>query len=218
MATAADLLTRVRTLIDDISSDKAVFKENLSRSLIGNQVNGTNTSFKLNNTRVSVVASVSTLQVSKDGAAYAAPTTVDNTHGTFTVTGAPTTSLFAIYDWQYFTDTEITGFLTQAGDFVEATTDITTVPVGLLDALVFKASSDACFSLAARRAGLYDASAGGKSASKGDISKKYRELAKDLFDRAVAERKAFYGERKGESSAPAYGQFATNQKPWTPRR
>lgn len=218
MATAADLLIRCRTLIDDLSGDKSVFKENLVRSNLGNQVDGANTSFKLNNNRISIVASVAVLQVSKDGGSYAAPATVDAAHGTFTLAAAPTTSLFATYDWQYFTDAEITDFLTQAGDFVEAVTDISTVPVGLLDALVFKAASDACFALSARRAGLYDAAAGGKSASKGDISKKYRELAKDLFDRAVAERAAFWGPRKGEATAPAYGKFATNQNPWTPRR
>lgn len=218
MATVVDLLARCRTLIDDLPGDKSVFKENLVRSVLGNQVGGGNLSFKLNNSRVSVISSVAQLQVSSDGAAYAAPATVDAPHGTFTLAAAPTTSLFATYDWQYFTDAEITDFITQAGDFVEATADVTTVPVGLLDALVFKAASDACFALSARRAGLYDASAGGKSASKGDISKKYRELAKDLFDRAVAERAAFWGPKKGQATSPAYGKFATNQTPWTPRR
>lgn len=218
MATAADLLNRLRILIDDGATDKNVFKENLRRSALGDQVDATNLSFKLNNSRISVVASMSTLLVSKDGAAFAAPASVDNTRGTFTLASVPTTSLLASYSWQYFTDDELNDFLTQAGDFVEATADITTVPVGLLDALVFKAASDACFALSARRTPLYDAAAGGKSANKNDISKKYRELAKDLFDRAVAERKAFYGPRKEQASSPAYGMFSTNQRPYTPRR
>ncbi len=64
---------------------------------------------------------------------------------------------------------------------------------------------------------LYDAAAGGKSASKGDLAKKYRDLAKDLFDRAVAERTAYY-EGKGGQNSPAYGQTNTGQRPWTPRR
>ncbi len=217
MATAADLLSRLRTAIDDVAGGKTVFKENLTRSVWGNQVGGGNTSFRLNNQRIAVVSSTSTLLVSKDGGAYAAAATEDDFRGTFTVASAPTASLFANYDWQYFTDTELNDFLTQAGDFV-GVSDITTVAVGLLDALVFKAGSDASFALAARRAGLYNAGAGGKTAQKGDISKKYKDLAKDLFERATAERLAYYGARKGSSTSPASGRGTINQKVWTPRR
>lgn len=217
MATAADLLSRLRTAIDDVAGGKTVFKENLRRSIWGDQVGSSNTYFRLNNQRIAIVSAVSTLLVSKDGGAYAAAATEDDFRGTFTLASAPTTSLFAQYDWQHFTDTELNDFLTQAGDFI-GVSDITTVPVGLLDALVFKAGSDAAFAIAARRAGLYNAGAGGKTAQKGDISKKYKDLAKDLFDRATAERMAYYGTRKGQSTSPATGRGTITQKVWTPRR
>lgn len=217
MAVLTDLLSRLRTAIDDVAGGKTVFKENISRSVWGNQVTTGNKSFRLNNQRIAVIASVSTLLVSADGAAYAAAATEDDFRGIFTLASSPATSLFAQYDWTYFTDAELTDFINQAADFV-GVSDPTTVPVGMIDALVFKAGSDASFALSARRAGLYNAGAGGKTAQKGDISKKYKDLAKDLFDRATAERLAFYGTRKGKSSSPSYGKFATKQRPWTPRR
>lgn len=218
MAAISDLLSRLRTAIDDVAGDKTAFRENLRRSVYGDQVaGGTTLNFRLNNQRVAVVNLVSTLMVSADGNTFAPPATEDDLRGTFTLLVAPTSSLIATYDYQYFTDTELTDFINQAADFI-GVADPTAVPVGLLDALVFKAGSDACFALSARRAGLYNAGAGGKTAQKGDISKKYKDLAKDLFERAVAERLAFYGQRKGKSSAPSAGSFATKQTPWTPIR
>lgn len=216
MATANDLLTRVRILIDDQAGDKSVFKENLARSIQGNQVGSGNLSFQLNNRRLIATS----LSVLADGSAATVSSSADQAlRGRFTITSsAPSSSCFATYDFQFFTDTELTDFVNQAADFVEGVSDVTTVQVGLLDALVLKAASDACFALASRSGSLYNAAAGGKSAQKGDISRKYKDLAKDLFDRAVAEREAFYGPRKGQASSPASGKFATKQTPWTPRR
>lgn len=213
MATTNDLLGRVRTLIDDVAGDKSVFKENLTRSVIGNQVDGASKNFQLNNRRI--VAT--TLQVSADGAAFAPAASEDDLRGRFTLSTAPATSLLATYDFQFFNDTEITDFLTQAGSFV-GSDDITQVATGLLDALVFKAASDAARALSMRSAPFFTAAAGGKSMQKGDISKKYADLANKLLDAATAERQAFYGDRKGLASSPAYGQFATRQTPWTPKR
>lgn len=215
MATTADLIGRCRTLIDDQPGDKSVFKENLTRSIQGNQVGSGNLSFQLNNRRL-----ISTsLSVLADGAAATVTSSADQAlRGRFTITSsAPASSCFATYDFQFFTDAEITDFLTQAGSFV-GIEDITEVPVGLLDALVFKASSDACRALASRAAPFFNASAGGKSMDKNDIAKKYNDLADKLLKAAQDERQAYYGDRKGEASSPSYGQFATKQTPWTPRR
>lgn len=213
MATTASLITSVRTKIDDKPGDHSSFKENFTRGPLGNQVGTPNVSFQAMNKRITS----GTLTVLIDGAAGAVTTTADGLlRGRFTTTTIPLTSLFATYDFQFFTDAEITEFLTAAGSFV-GVSDIEDVVAGLVDALTFKAGSDACFALAARTGMLYDASAGGKAASKGDLAKKYKDLAKDLFDRAVAERTNFY-ERKGGRAAPAYGSTTTGQRPYTPRR
>lgn len=215
MPTAEDLISRVRTAIDDVAGDKSVFKENLKRSVNGNQVDGSNKDFQTNNKRL--VAN--SLSILADGSAATFMADSDQLRrGRFTITSAaPASSCFVTYDFQFFNDDEITDFLVQATDFI-GYADMTTIVVGLIDTLVFKAGSDACFALSTRSGFLYNASAGGKAAQKGDISKKYRDLAKDLFDKAVAERTAFYGERKGQALSPAYGKFKTNQTPYTPPR
>lgn len=220
MALLADLITGLRTAIDDLAGDKIVFRENLARSIRGNQITSAG-SYKLNNERI--VAT--TLQVNVDSTGFKVigggggqvPGTETDATGQFTLTTPAATSLLAIYQFQYLTDAELTTFLNRAASFVSQT-DPTVVEAGLVDALTFKAGSDACFSISARRAGLYNAGAGGKTAQKGDISKKYKDMATDLFNRAVAERLAFYGDRKGAASSPAYGQFATKQNPYTPER
>lgn len=215
MADITSLITSVRIKIDDNPGDKSTFKENLSRGIYGNQVNGVNLDFQTNNKRITT----GTLSVLADGSTATLSTSAAGLlRGRFSITSAaPATSCYATYDYQFFTDTEITEFLTAAGSFV-GSIDPTTVADGLIDALTFKAASDACFALSSRTGMLYDASAGGKQAAKGDLAKKYRELAKDLFDRATVEREAFYGKRKGAATSPAYGKTNTNQRPWTPMR
>lgn len=214
MPSSIDLLNRLRTAIDDVAGDKSIFKENLRRSVAGDQVDGTNKSFQLNNRRVVT----GTLSVSADGAAFTTPASEDVARGRFTLASAPATSLKATYDFQFFTDAEATVFLNQAVDFIDGLTDPALVPAGLVDAFIKKAASDACYALATRTTPLYNASAGGKVLDKDNIAVKYRQKAKDLLEQAVAERTAFYGDRKGQSSSPAYGSLATTQKPWTPRR
>ncbi len=215
MSDANTLIARIRILIDDAAGSKSIFRENLSRSLGGNQVGGGNQSFQSNNKRL---INGSLIVVTDGSAASIDATSAELFRGRFRITTtAPTTSCFVTYDFLFFIDDEVTEFLNGACSFV-GIEDVTAVPLGLLDALCKKAASDACYSLATRAAPYYNASAGGKSAEKGDISRKYREKGKDLFDQAVAERTAFYGSRKGEASSPASGSFALKNNPYTPRR
>jgi hypothetical protein len=214
----SDLTARVRVAIDDVAGGKPVLQENLRQSRVGNQVNGTNKNFQVNNTRVES----GTYSIVADGAAVSPSGTPDYFRGRFVLAGAPATSLLVSYDFQFFTDTEIARLLQNALSFVGSTDDtFASVDVGLGDALVYKASSDAASALAARTSPYYDASAGSKSARKGDLGRKYRELAKDLFDRAVAEREQFYGPRKGQATQAAYGKSSPTSnivQPYTPRR
>lgn len=217
----ADLLARVRQAIDDVNGAKSILQENLTRSRFGNQVNGANKSFQLANTRI-INPGTSTLFVSADGGAFVAAATEDDFRGRFTLAAAPATSLFATYDFQFFTDAELTVFLENAASYV-GTTDATfaSVDPGLGDALVYKAGSDAARALSLRNAPYYDVGAGGKTVRKGDVGKKYRDLAKDLIESAKAEREAFYGDRKGQASSPAYGRSSPTSRivsPYTPRR
>lgn len=213
----SDLISRIRAAIDDSPASKSILQENLARSRYGNQVGGGNKNFAVGNTRLIS----GTLAVVSDGATVT-PASIDLFRGRFVLTVAPASSLLATYDFEFFTDTELTVFLENAASFV-STTDLTFVSVdtGLGDAIVYKAASDAAFALSARSSPYYNAGAGGKSSQKGDISKKYRDLAEDLFGRATKERDAFYGPRKGMATSPAYGQIAPAGRivsPYTPRR
>lgn len=214
MASTATILARVRTAIDDLAGDKSVFKENITRSMLGNQVGSGNTSFQLNNRRTSG------LQVSVDGAAFVAvsQTADESQRGRFVKSPAPATALLATYDFQFFTDAELTTIIEGSGLSFVGHATVVAVPDGLLDALTLKSSSDACAALASRTMPYYDAAAGGKSFNKNDIAKKYSALAKQHLDAAVSERDKFYSDKKGSTKAPAYGKFSTTQTPYTPKR
>lgn len=208
--TQAEARAALRGAIDDVP--KPVWKENLTRGVLGNQVNGTNTTFKLNNRRLEA----GTLLVAKDGGAFAVPTSQDDNLGQFTLTPAPTTSLFANYSYYFFTDAELDAHLALGLSFVGSTT-VSAVVQGLQDAFIKYAAGNAFQALSGRAAPLYDAAAGGKSVSKASIKAHYLALAKQKFEEAKQERAAFY-EGKGARERPAYGRTTTSQRPYTPKR
>lgn len=212
MASTATIITRIRTLIDDLAGDKSVFKENLRRAPIGDQVGSSNVNFQLNNRRIIA----GSLFVSIDGGSFAAPTSEDDTRGRFVTATPPTLALLATYDFQFFTDTEITTIIDSALSFVGYTVT-TNVPDGLLDPMVKWAAGDCFQALSSRAAPLYDAAAGNKNVRKSSITKSYLDLAKEKHAEATAERLAFF-ERKGEREAPAYGNIVISQTPYTPIR
>ena len=217
--TTDDAIASVRSRLDDDEAGvKSVLRENLSRSTIGNQVGNRNKTFVLNNRRIIGAAgtSPSTLAVEADGSVVAV-SSEDDVRGRFVLTNAPATSLFATYDFQFFTDAELTQIVNDALGFVSVTA-IGSVVAGLWDALIYKAASDAASKIAARTGLYYNQAAGTKRADKGTIAEKYRLLAKDFFERATAERDQFYGPRKGAATAPAAGRISPNITPWTPRR
>jgi len=218
MTSAAALLSVRSKLDDDAVGVKSILNENLSRSAIGNQVGGGNKSFVLNNKRIigAVSPSPTTLIVTADGTVVT-QATEDDVRGRFTLTNAPATSLFATYDFQYFTDAELTQIINDGLNFVSCT-DITTLNPGLTDALIYKAASDGAAKIAMRTGLYYNQSAGGKAAQKGTIADKFLKLSQQYMKQAVDERAAFYGPRKGASTSPASANAALRSPVWPPRR
>jgi len=213
MATATDLRAQIRKLVDDVDSPPShcVRRENLRQSINGDQVDGSNKSFVLNNRKIIQA----TLVVISDGSTVT-PTAIDAPRGMFTLTSAPASSLFVRYDHLFFSDDEIDDHVLAGQRFVGVST-VTDVAYGLLEALTHKAAAHAFEELAAKTAQLFDASAGGKSISKASIKAHYLEKAKYHHGMAETEREAYY-KRQGRREAPAYGSFATKQSPFTPRR
>ena len=222
MSTQADVRNQIRAVIDDLTSPPShiVPQENLRRNVYGDQVNGTNKFFRLNNRRlVANEPTTTTLVVVSDGTTLTPFTgyTEDIERGTFTITGtAPSTSLIVSYDFVLFLDAEYDLNITTGLSFIGYTA-VSSVPDGLVQALVHKTAALALKALASRAAPQFDAGAGGKSITKSSIKKQYLDLAKYHEDTAEKERENFY-KRQGRREAPAYGQFGTGQKEYTPKR
>jgi len=221
MPTQAQARTQTRGLIDDLDSppSKSVRQENLRRSVLGDQVNGTNKFFQLNNRRIAAPASVSSLVVISDGVTLAPVVdySEDDTRGTFTILGAaPAVTLLARYDFLYFLDAELDIHIQKGLQFI-GYSDITTVADGLMEPLCHEAGAHAFQALAARNAPLYDAGAGGKTLNKASIKKHWLDLAAAEFENAKESLKNFY-QRHGRRDSASYGRFNTGQKEWTPRR
>ena len=226
MGTQAQAISQIRALIDDVDSppSKSVRQENLRRSVLGDQVTATNKFFQLNNRRIVVNGTTSTLVVISDGATLMPATayTEDDTRGTFTFaagTAVPATSLLARYDFLHFLDAEILPFLTEGLRFV-GYTDVTTVPDGLMKSVCAMAAAEAFDALAARNAPIYDASAGGKTLSKASIKKHWLDMKVQKMKDAVEALSGATGyyKRQGRRDAPAYGQTGTGQANYTPIR
>lgn len=219
MPTQAAARSQVRSLIDDLDNppSKSVRQEDLRRSALGDQVDGTNKFFQLNNRRI-VAGS---LVVISDGATLTPVTDYaeDDVRGTFTIAGghaAPATTLKARYDFIYFQDAELDPFITEGLRFV-GLTDITTIADGLVAAVTAYASMVAFRALAARNAPIYDAEAGGKKLSKASIKKHWMDLAK-LAEVSANDAKTNFYQRQGRRDAPSFGQTNTGQREYTPQR
>lgn len=225
-----DIRTQLRTVIDDLASPPSHFvrQENLRNSPIGDQVAAGINFFQLANRRiVEPTAATTTLKVIKDGTTLTpvADFTDDPVRGTFVLTGAfPTVSLLARYDFTLLLDAELDPAIESALRFLgfatgisNLSTDVPNVPEGLNEALVHEAAAHCFEALASRSAPLYDASAAGKTLNKKSIKDHYLALAKEHYAEAEKERTAFY-QRQGRRDAPAFGQFSTTQKVYTPIR
>lgn len=225
MALLTTLRSQLRTLVNDkdgATPSNSTRKENLRRSVNGDQVGGGNKFFILNNTRI-VANSVTFIS---DGTILGATDfTVDLVKGIVTVAGAvaaPVTTAIARYDFLRFLDIELDDHLTAGLRFLGRSTgvlstDAPNVPEGLNEAFLHEAAANAFEELAARTANLFDASAAGKSINKASIKDHYLKLAKEKHEKAVQMRDDFY-KRQGAREAPASGKFATTQRVYTPRR
>lgn len=212
MPLAADFRGYVRNLIEDLAGSHVVRREDLRRSVNGNQVDGVNKDFILNNQKFIT----GTLTVSPDGGAYITPPTLNATRGTFSLTTAPATSLIARYDFQNFLDAEVDEHVNNGLRFVGIATPAS-VPFGLEQAVILESAASCFNALASRTAHFFDASVGGKGINKASIKQHYLALAKEKHAMAVVERDEFH-ENKGENLAPAYGKVELQHQVYTPRR
>ena len=216
MSALDDMITGVRTGLDDSTTSKFVQLEDLSA-----QMAGTNKIFSL--AHRPLVAGSYTVRV--DGVVLTITTqfTVDDVKGLITLASAPTSSINVDYNWYDFSDSQITDFINgglqdigYSSGLANVATDILTVPQPLLHAVEHYATYHGAISLVAKTARLFDAGAGKKHVSKMAIAKKYQDLAEFHSKEGDRARDSFY-QRQGRRLAPSAGSVTMRYPTNTPR-
>lgn len=203
MAAWTTAIADVRKIISDGPTDKLCYR----KKVIG-EVNGANLTFKtFEMRRISdLVAPISPAGVFDDAGVAIPVSSDDATSGQFVVTTAPIngTSVVATYYYQWFTDDELSEFLTDASEWIGNGTDYSTIGEGLRPGAKEFAAHKAYQKLVSKMAvqlaetyQLYDAPDGKRF----DPVAAYMKISKDKFDLATKLRDDFYT-RKGQALAP----------------
>lgn len=213
------MLTSVRTGLDDTSTNKYVGGEDLS-----NQIFSGNLIFRIGNGNI-VTASEKVIVdgvVLVNGVGY----TLNNATGQLTLVVAPVATIRVSYNWQDFSDDEITDFIGSGVQHVgyrtstdpsTTFTDLALVPVDLQTAVEHYALFHGFSTLAAKTARLFIAGSGKKNINKDNIAKKYLELANFHQNQGDTDRDDYY-KRQGRRNAPAFAANTVNYPTNTPRR
>jgi hypothetical protein len=220
-ATATD---SVRRLIQDGPGYNLVRQEDLS-DLIPAQATPTQTSFYVRFSSVpteqyvTVFAVPGTLLAYVDGGFGVGPRTDVDINGTFILPSAPTSSLLATYQWQYFMDADIADFVDRARGWVggpNAYPDLTTVPDGLMPALIDYGASLACAAMA-RKCSLADVRAGEAEARLSALARQYAAQAQS-FETSAAAASRRYWTRADQTAAPGMDLSSIGFSQYQPMR
>jgi hypothetical protein len=221
-ATLAGLITDLRILVEDAPDSKIVYGEQLGLS---DQpmfpVNGVNKNFRLKKPLLSdYVGSALYTWVTVVGTGAVARTQVgftiaDQINGVISFTSAPDpgggtyptappNGVYVDYNYEWFSDAKYAQFLYQAAQMTLAgTTDPTTIPNGLTDAMLQYGVYLTFTALAGRFAQEFASSGGEAHADAQQPAQVYRSLAKDAKANADQLKKDFYM-RQGQREAPAF--------------
>lgn len=207
----------LRVHLSDGPTDKLSYR----KRVIG-QINGANLIFKTFEYRrlTNLTTAVAPAGVYKDGVLVTV--SADNlTSGEFTLAVAPTDGqvLEATYYSQWFEDTDLTVFLTQAANWSSLAGDYTNAPPGLQPALL-----DYCGHLGYRKLALFWARSISETFMFQDAPQKdryavvdsYTRLAADFEKRATQLRNDFYA-RQGQNLQPLFVSIQGNVRDVPPR-
>jgi hypothetical protein len=167
---------------------------------------------------LNVNACPGTLVAYVDGSwAPTTPTKDVDVNGNFTLPVVPLSQLIT-YSWQYFADGEIDQFVDEARSWLREFQTVTTIPDGLVPALISNAASRALQALA-RAATLVPVHAGDSDIDWSKLAAAYATQADTQCKRADAERLAFYSQGP-EAVDPTVATFGSVNigSPWTPSR
>lgn len=144
------------------------------------------------------------------------PTRDVDVNGNFTLPVAPASRLLITYAWQYLSDGEIDQFVDESRQWLREFTDVTTIPDGLVPALVSYASARALRALQ-RSATLAQVRAGDSDVNWSELAKMYQGEADSQEKVGLAEREAYYTQGP-EALAPSVDVSSVSISPYTPRR
>lgn len=213
-------VTDVRKIMSDGDTDKLRYR----KKVIG-VVNGTNLVFKtFEDRRLSdFVAPVPPTGVFDDNGVALPVTSEDLTSGEFTLTAAPLdgTSVLATYYFQWFTDVELSEFLTDAAEWIGNGSDFTTIGEDLRPAAKEYAAHKGYQKLVSKMSmnlaetyQLYDA----PDQKRFDPVAQYMKISKDKYELALKLRDDVYDGRKGQAKAPRSATIAGRVRDVAPNR
>lgn len=193
----------VRKIISDGATDKLAY-----RKKVMNLINGVNLTFKtFEFRRVSDFTSPSgPIGVFLNDASVSV-TSDDVGSGEFVLSAAPVDGdvLTATYYWQWFLDSELDEFLTDAAEWIGVGSDYTNITEDLRPAAKEFAAHKAYQKLVSKMAvnlaetyQLYDA----PDKKRFDPVSMYMKISKDKYDLALKLRDDVYDGRKGQAKAP----------------
>jgi len=214
LTAASDL----RTLLSDGPTDKLAYQ----KKCFG-LINGDNTIFKtFEFRRVSdFTVAEAPAGVFVDGAA--SPASADDTaSGEFQLTTAPDDGsvVTATYYYQWFIDSELVTFLTQASNWLGLGADYLNISGGLTPAALYYAASQAYMKVANKWSTMASETylvEDAPSQKNMGVAKTFMDLADSYGKQAIEHRNDFYS-RQGQALAPTFMSIQGRVSPITPRR
>jgi hypothetical protein len=218
MTTLANLIISARTLVGDGPTDNLVRTENVNNPDISNYINGSNKVFSVQN--YPVTPGGTQLVVADNDATMAY--TVNEASGQYTITTAPTATLYISYYFYLLPDSSWTEFITSANENVGNSTgdlenDISMTPEGLLAPIKWYACASFCMRLAAQTGLWYNQKLQEREEERENISKKYTQMAQEWKKQADAFLASYY-QGNGTQLRPAMRIITFSPRPYTPSR
>ncbi len=218
MTTLEAFILSARALVGDGPADNFARLENLNNPDIGNNINGTQKIFNLQN---APIPDEGVFQVIADGTTVQ-PAAVDTLHGQLTLTIAPITSLQASYYYYYFSDATWTEFVTSAlqnlGYSINGpTVDVPTVPEGLLPATKLYTAYGFAMRVASQTATWYNQKLQERDEMRDSISGKWLKLAAQYRKDGDTARNDFYS-GGGTQLKPSFKILEHEPTNYTPSR
>lgn len=204
------LITKLRILANDTATSNFISAE----TPVGT-INSSNTHFRTQyQNLVSGSVYLSNATVFRSQAGF----TVDATNGLLTFSPAPSDTTSVVdYNFQWFTDTDYSEFLSDAALLLGSDNDPATVVDGLIMALLQYGLFYFYMRRATQYANKYASTGGQASQSVESVTGNFRKLAELSMDKGDQFRTDYY-EKQGQQKNPAAAIVAIQFDPMTPRR